>query len=96
MRYYVYDDPFKDNQPPKSFIADLTRPMHTDVPLCWNKRKADENEIKITALKLGFDFPDEEGLLETSYEDFKAFMKIAGIKESADGLPFELVCGETV
>jgi len=96
MRYYVYDDPFKDNQPPKSFIADLTRPMHTDVPVCWNKREAAENEIKINALKLGFDFPDEEGLLETSYDDFKAFMKIAGIKESEDGLPLELVYGETV
>ncbi len=84
MRYYQFEDPFINKQPEKAFIKDLTRPMHESAPKSWNKREKKENEIFISCLKLNFSFPDVEGLLETSYADFREFMKSSSIKEGED------------
>lgn len=77
MRYRVDVDPFIDKQPPVEFLDDLTRPMHNDTPVHWNKRSKDENEVFIPAAKLITDFPDPENVLETAYEDFLLFLKVS-------------------
>ena len=86
MRYYQFDDPFINKQPPKTFIKDLSRPMHQGTPNGWNKREKAEDEIFVDALVLDFSFPDPEGLLDTIYTDFKEFMVCSKIKESETGI----------
>jgi len=95
MRYYQTEDPFRFRQPPKSFIDDLTRLMHTVMPEGWNTRSARNDEIRITKLAIHAEFPDPEGLLDVSYADFHNFMQCAGIEESPDGLPLILQHGDT-
>ena len=94
MRYYQFEDQFINKQPPKSFIKDLTRPMHDKIPSGWNKKVKAEDQIFVRSLALDFSFPDPEKLLETSFDDFKAFMKSAGISEGGD-LVLSTVYGET-
>ncbi len=94
MRYYQFEDPFINKQPKKAFIKDLTRPMHESAPKSWNKRAKKENEIFISSLNLDFSFPDPEGLLETSYADFREFMKSSSIKEG-EGITLSTVYKET-
>ena len=94
MRYYQFEDPFINKQPKKTFIKDLMRPMHDKAPKSWNKRQKGEDEIFITSLKLDFSFPDPEGLLETSFNDFKAFMKSSCISEG-EGITLSTVYGKT-
>ncbi|MBQ3116361.1 MAG: hypothetical protein IJC07_04960 [Clostridia bacterium] len=95
MRFYQFDDPFKNKQPPKDFIEDLTRPMHDKAPSNWNKRERKEGEIFVSSLKLCFDFPDNEGLLDTIYEDFKSFMACSNIKQGEDGIILKTTKGQT-
>ena len=72
--YQVYDE-FKDKLPKITFDKELALPLHTKKPPMWNNIAAKEDEIQIETLSVSFDFPDGEGLLLTSYNDFIAFMK---------------------
>ena len=82
--YQVYDE-FKDKLPKITFDKELALPLHTKKPPMWNNIAAKEDEIQIETLSVSFDFPDGEGLLLTSYNDFIAFMKCVGIKRSDSG-----------
>ncbi len=95
MRYYQFDDPFINKQPPKAFIKDLSRPMHQNTPSGWNKREKANDEIFVDALCLDFSFPDPEGLLDTIYADFKEFMACSKIKSSDNGIKLSTVFDKT-
>ena len=82
MFYHSFDG----KQPAKSFVADLLRPMHGETPKKWNKRERANGEIFISSIALSFSFPDESGLLESVYLDFREFLKSAKIAERADGI----------
>lgn len=82
--YQIYDE-FKDKLPQITFDKELSKPLHTKRPPNWNKKKAACGEIFISSLSSKWDFPDEEGLLYTSYEDFRKFMRCVGIEEAKDG-----------
>ncbi|MBO7761252.1 MAG: hypothetical protein J6T24_00480 [Clostridia bacterium] len=83
MRLRIEEDLFLHRQPEMAFIEDLKKPLHTETPPGWNKRRPKENEVFIESLTLVGAFPDPEGLLVTAYEDFGRFMKSAGIREGA-------------
>lgn len=95
MRYRVFDDPFKDRQPQKTFIGDLTRPVHQKMPVSFSGIKAKAGELKLSKVCLKFSFPDPEGLLETSYKDFYEFLSAAGIKTDKGGTPIVIEKGDT-
>jgi len=95
MRYYQTEDLFRYKQPPKSFISDLTRPMHTVTQDGWNARGKRDDEIFITKLNIRAEFDDPEGLLDVSYADFRSFMKCAMIDECECGMPLITRYGET-
>jgi len=95
MRYRVFNDPFKDRQPSKSFIADLNRPMHQKMPVGFNSRAKKDGELQLVKLNLNFSFPDRDNLLETSYKDFKQFLSVSDVKLTSDGTPFITEKGTT-
>ena len=95
MRYRINEDPFYKKQPPKAFIDDLLRPVHTETPARWNSRTATADEVTVRALCLDLAFPDPEGLLETAYADFRTFMRFADIAEAPEGLPLTVTHGAT-
>ena len=82
--YQVYDE-FKDRLPAITFDKDLSLPLHTERPPYWNDRAVGADEILIESLFFIPDFPDEEGLLDTSYQDFDLFLDSVGIKKSDSG-----------
>ena len=88
--YQLYDD-FKDKLPPITFDKDLALPMHTKKPARFNERGAKDGEIFIESLYISNTFPDDEGLLLTSYDDFSEFLDSVGIKRADNGyfLAFE-------
>lgn len=81
MRYRIDTDPFETKQPPIEFEKYLSGPMHDKKPTVWNMRAAEENEVFIPCAQIKAEFPDEENLLETAYDDFKEFLKISECKE---------------
>ncbi len=95
MRYRILNDPFKDQQPPMAFMDDLLRPVHHETPARWNQRAAEAGELFLPAVRLNLSFPDPEGLLETAYADFRAFMTFSAIAESETGIPVSVVYEKT-
>ena len=82
--YQLYDD-FIDKMPPITFDKELSLPMHTKKPARFNERSVRDGEVFIESLHITYDFPDDEGLLKTSYDDFSAFLDSVGIKRAEDG-----------
>ncbi len=78
-------DEFCDKLPEITFAKDLSLPFHSEKPPLWNQREKKTGEVFISSLSLDFSFPDEEGLLKTSYEDFLSFMESVGIKKAYGG-----------
>lgn len=85
MRYRIKEDLFLYKQPKIEFLDKLMGPVHTEKPALWNKRPAAKDEVQIKKVCLCPDFPDEQGLLDTLYEDFHAFCKCYDLPETADG-----------
>ena len=88
--YQIYDE-FKDKLPPITFDKELSLPMHTKKPPRFNERSARDGEVFVQSLHIVNGFPDGEGLLQTSYDDFSAFLDSVGIKRVENGyfLAFE-------
>lgn len=82
---YQVKDEFYEKLPPITFDRDLALPLHTAKPPMWNERDADAGEVFIPSLCVHFDFPDREGLLATSYDDFLRFMECVGIEKCNTG-----------
>ncbi len=94
MKRTLRVDPFFDKQPPHSFLEDLSSPVFSVKPKNYGKRKIEENEIDANGIYIANRFQgDSEGLLETTYDDFKNFIKAYGI--SGDIFPVFLNKGET-
>lgn len=83
-------DPFFDEQPPREFIRDLKSPLHSEAPLNFGKKKsASAGEISVSGLFVKEKFPDDEGVLETAYDDFEKFLDICKIKGDRYPIVFE-------
>ena len=78
-------DLFLDKQPEKLFTTTLCAPVHDKKPVGFGLRKATGKEIIFNKVKLYFDFPDENNLLDYAYADFKEFLRSAEIPETKDG-----------
>ncbi len=66
-------------QPSKKFVEAFMENVHKDAPPAWHLRPIKQGEADLSSCILVQDFPDEEGLLETAYEDFTCFLKVCGI-----------------
>lgn len=69
-------DPFFYQQPPLSFVDELRKPVHTNKPLWFGKRKACNCEADVQGAYVVNEFPDVEGVLETAVGDFQEFLKV--------------------
>ncbi|MBQ9922679.1 MAG: hypothetical protein IJO52_10860 [Clostridia bacterium] len=74
MKRKILKDPFLERQPEKLFVEELKKPVHSEKPSYFNKRKAKESEICVNGLYLVPEFKDE--LLETCYADFENFIRV--------------------
>ena len=77
MPYEHNLDPFRDKQPPIEFMEELNSPIHKALPAHWNEREKTEEEVFIQRAKVEAEFPDEEDVLATAYEDFEEFLRLA-------------------
>ncbi len=68
-------DEFFDKQPFPGFIEELKKPVHSAKPREFGRRKCEADEINVSGLYLDIAFPDEEGLLDTAYADFRTFLR---------------------
>ena len=93
MKRIVKLDPFFSDQPEKTFLSDLTSPVHKAKPSFFGPRAKEENEVCVEGLYIKEQFPDTEGLLETIYEDFTRFLTLC--KVVGNTFPLRIVKGET-
>jgi len=79
---YTNAPPREPEQPGEKdwgFVALLKEPLHQ--PFRWKREEARPGEISLKdGIRLVKNFPDTEGLLDTSFEDFQKFLKAGGIK----------------
>ncbi len=87
MRYRVSTDPFHKKGPVATFVSELIEPYHTERPTGFGERAAEEGELSLFSVSLAPEFPDPEGLLETAYDDLRAFFCCVGIEISDSGTP---------
>ena len=69
-------DPFFDRQPEKAFMEDLKKPVHERKPAFFGMRPPEDGEICAAGMYLGNAFPEDQGLLDTSYQDFSRFLSV--------------------
>ncbi len=93
MKRAVKLDPFFNDQPPKTFIDDLTAPLHARKPSFFRKRPPAPDEADADGLYLANRFEGDDGLLDTSYEDFARFLAVCEIGGSR--YPIRIERGET-
>lgn len=74
MKRPIKRDEFFDNQPELLFLNDLKTPIYEEKKQSFGKRAPKTGEIWAGGMYLVRNFPDEEGVLETAYEDFEAFL----------------------
>lgn len=68
-------DEFYYKQPAPDFIDELKKPVHSSKPKDFGTREIECGEVDLSGMYLHIDFPDDEGLLDTAYADFLAFLK---------------------
>lgn len=73
------EDEFFYKQPELLFLNDLKSELHSEKPYPFGIRKLEDNELEFNGLYFDKNFPDEEGLLDTIYEDIDKFLKICKI-----------------
>ena len=83
-------DGFIHRQPQKNFTNTLCSPVHFEKPVGFSKRKRRAGEVLFDKVKLLFQFPDDENLLEYAYGDFRNFLRSVDVAESNDGLCIKL------
>ena len=86
-------DPFFHDQPEKSFLADLTSPLHAQKPSFFVDRAPQPGEVAVSGMYLAGRFPEETDLLDVSYEDFSRFLTVCGM--SGKRYPLRLIKEET-
>lgn len=91
MKIIVNKDIFLEKQPEKNFVERLCAPVHAEKPVGFSLRGKSIGEVAFTNVKLNFNFDDECNDLSYTYQDFKDFLKVVGIKESDSGKPINLI-----
>ena len=75
------------------FINDLKSELFSENPSPFGLRVTEVNELEFNGLYLEKTFPDDEGLLETIYEDVEKFLKICEI--DGNSFPIKTVYKKT-
>ncbi len=75
MSYNIKDNPLFP-QPEMTFIEDLKKPLFETKPDFFGRRQKEADEIDLSGAYLVCEFPDNEGLLETAFDDFNTFLKV--------------------
>lgn len=75
-------DPFFYDQPEKKFVERLKTPVHESRPINFGKGKLSSGLVSVDGIYVAEKFEGDEGLLETAYNDFDAFLKVCGIGEN--------------
>ena len=86
-------DPFFDKQPEMKFIEELRSPVHSVRPAHFIRTSARAGEADARGIFIAEAFPDDGGLLDTSYADIARFMDICGA--GGKNYPLYLRRGET-
>ena len=77
---YTYEDKTRE----WGFIEMLKKPLHVHMPLGWAQIPKKEGAVSLAGgLRMERGFEDKEGLLDTAYEDFDAFLACAGLTGGA-------------
>ena len=90
MRLIDNTDLFVDKQPDNCFEEILNEPIHKDKILKFDINASKKGYLSLKKVDLNLNFPDENGYLKYSYEDFESFLQSASIEQSVDGVPFSL------
>ena len=93
MKRTVKIDPFFTDQPEKTFLQELTAPVHAHKPAFFALRDVRDGEIRVDGLYLDGRFPDDGGVLEPLYADFERFAQVHEI--AGNRYPVRLCRGET-
>ncbi len=86
-------DEFFHKQPPRDFVDILRSPVHVKAPDNFGKRDMEPGEVDARGMYLQIAFPDDKGLLETAYADFRRFLDVYGI--AGNRFPVEIIFGIT-
>lgn len=81
-------DPFFYRQPELCFIDEMKKPLHETPPDSFGKREAEAGEAFADGIYLDVDFCDENGALQTAYEDFNRFLKVYSL--DGNGYPIRI------
>ena len=95
MRYREFIDPFLNKQPEAGFISELTRPYHSERPQGFGEVRPEGNYLELTDAEIRFEFPDEEGLVDSAVCDLREFFRITGISVKEGGVPITVKKGKT-
>ena len=71
---------FYEEQPPILFVDELKTPLHTKAPNWFNRENICSGEVLVKGAYIINEFEDNEGLLETAFNDFNLFLEIYKIK----------------
>ncbi len=93
MKRTVKTDPYFYDQPEKEFLGDLMSPVHRECPPSFGTTERRAGEACVSGMYIESSFPDGEGLLETSFADFRRFLDV--YKMAGDKYPLTVLCGET-
>lgn len=80
-------------QPEMKFIEELKKPIHSVKPAFFKRKLKADEEIAVDGIYLCVDFPDEENLLDTAFDDFNIFLDVYEIK--GNRYPIKIKKGKT-
>ncbi|MBE5782656.1 MAG: hypothetical protein E7329_04980 [Clostridiales bacterium] len=83
MKRPVPIDPFFYRQPEKAFLQELTKPVHLHMPSFFGLRPVRKGEARAQGLYLQGAFPEDQGLLDTVYQDFARFLQVHKMQGSS-------------
>jgi len=73
---------FTGEQPEWGFVDELKRPLHHRMPCGWGREQGEENEADLSrGVRIDARFRDPAMVLQTAYDDFRRFLRIAGIPD---------------
>lgn len=89
----IINDEYFNLQPEKEFIELLKIPVHSEPPMNWGLGAMQKDEFSFSGMYLNANFPDENHLLDTAYEDFNEFLKVCKI--SGNVFPVNIIYKKT-
>lgn len=89
----ICTDEFFDKQPEKQFIEKLRQPVHRKKPVYFKRSSKESGEVCVSGMYINNSFPDEKGVLETAFEDFKVFLQVFELEGGT--YPICIISGET-